>query len=147
MRCCCMWTLFFIGMVVKYSYVAAERLKMSAVWKLVRKGGDDVFETDPVRPGVAIPMTHTIGVVIDTGSSETVRIMMNLAEITNIYWMSRNSTAAAIFLKRMSWRRARALLKRAADMREDQILSYVEEGAATAQVRAGLKRIRSKYGF
>ena len=122
---------------------------MSIAWKLVKKGEDDVFEAAPVQFGVRVSTTHTIGVVIDTGSSEAVTIMMNLGEIaTNVYWMSRTRDgAAAIFPAGMNWYQARALLKRAADMRDAQVLSYVEKGRATALVKAGLARMRSKYGF
>lgn len=121
---------------------------MSAAWKLMKKGEDNVFDATPVQPGVTIPATHVIGVVIDTGSPEAMTIMMQLGEITDIYWMSRTATgAAAIFPGGTSWSQARALLKRAADLREAQILRYVEKGPATAQVRAGLRRMRSKYGF
>jgi len=121
---------------------------MSIAWKLVKKGEDDVFEAASVQFGTRIPAEHTVGVVIDTGSSEAVTIMMNLGEISNVYWMSRTRDgAAAIFPAGTNWYQARALLKRAADMRDAQILSYVEKGQATARVKAGLARMRRGYGF
>jgi|GEM_PF-4978199 len=121
---------------------------MSVAWKLMKKGENGVFEAATVKPGVVIPPTHVIGAVIDTGSPETMSIMMQLGEIADIYWISRTATVAAVvFPSGMSWAQAQALLKRAADLREAQILRYVKEGPGMAKVRSGLRRMRSKYGF